>query len=287
MFEWLLGLAGLGWFLWAVGREKRRPQRRQIHCHIDFEDHGEYLDLVVYNAYGCEITASFDWKQLSQVRPEGELPQMVVISGGEALSVCKLQKTGPNPVYSTDWTWVWGSALAQHQTGVVYQLPFEPGKSFSVAQGPGGTFTHTGESYHAVDFDMPVGTPITAARAGLVVDVEGDFRASGLNREAGGNYILIQHEDDTVAEYFHLKTDGVKVEPGLWVEAGDFLGYSGNTGCSNGPHLHLMVFRAVDGRKRESLPMRFRVAGDRAAIELETGGRYVAAELPEEALATR
>ena len=175
-----------------------------------------------------------------------------------------------------DWQWVWGSSEAQHAPGTVYYLPYEAGLSFPVSQGPGGTFTHKGESYHAVDFDMPIGTPVLAARAGEVVDVEKDFRTKVLNREAGGNYVLVQHEDGTVAEYFHLKMDGVAVEPGTAVEVGDLLGYSGNTGCSAGPHLHLMVFRAVNGKRRESLPMRFRVKGSRLAAPLETGKSYTA-----------
>ena len=92
--------------------------------------------------------------------------------------------------------------------------------------------------------------------------------------EAGGNYVLVQHEDETVAEYFHLKTDGVKVEMGQRVEAGDLLGYSGNTGCSSGPHLHFMVFKARDGHHRESLPVRFLVAGSDQPIILQEGKSY-------------
>ena len=61
MLEWLLGLGAVGWFLYAVNREKKRPKRRQIHCHIEFVDEGDYLDLMVHNAYGVEITASFKW----------------------------------------------------------------------------------------------------------------------------------------------------------------------------------------------------------------------------------
>lgn len=278
MLEWLIGLGAAGVFLYAVQKEKKRPQRRQIHCHIDFVDQGDYLELVVHNAYGVEITASFDWKTLKGVRPQGELPEVSVIPGFESAQVARLWKTSPRPLYSVDWCWVWGSATARQAPGVVYHLPYKSGQSFPIAQGPGGSFTHTGESFHAVDFDMPIGTPVMAARAGVVADVEGDFRATGLNREAGGNYVLIQHDDDTVAEYFHLKTDSIKVEPGQAVEAGDYLARSGNTGCSSGPHLHLMVFRAIDGTKRESLPMRFRHAGAKGAEALETGRTYQAVE---------
>lgn len=276
MLEWIVGLAAVAWAYHLTQREKSRPRRRQIHCDIDIVYHDRYVELMVDNAYGVEITASFDWLKVQGLRAEGELPQTVVIPGDQLVSVARLNKVVPNPIISVDWVWVWGSALAQHSPQAVYRLPYKSGKTYRVSQGPGGAFSHTGDSYHAVDFDLPVGTPILAARAGLVVDVEGNFRNSGLNREIGGNYVLIQHDDATVAEYFHLKTDGIRVVMGQEVEAGELLGYSGDTGYSNGPHLHFMVFRAVDGRRRESLPCRFVVEGSRAPISLQTDGTYCA-----------
>lgn len=278
MLEWLLGLAAVGWFVYAVQREKNRPRQRQIHCQIEFIDQGDHLDLVVHNGYGVEITANFKWLVARGVKSDGPLPTTCVVPGWESTSVATLKKAAPNPLYSVDWEWVWGSVKARHDPQAVYLLPFPAGRSFAVSQGPRGTFTHKGESENAVDFDMPVGTPVLAARAGVVVDIERDFRTKVLNREAGGNYVLVRHDDGTVAEYFHLKMNGVVVEPGTEVAAGDLLGYSGNTGCSAGPHLHLMVFRARDGSQRESLPMRFLVAGDPHPQELQTGKTYTALE---------
>ena len=262
------------WLIRATLKEHKRPVRRQIHCRIEVVEHEQFVELMVENGYGVEITASFEWLVVENLRLEDELTQTAVIPGEALVSVCRLWKTGRAHRVSVDWTWVWGSVLARHDPQAIYLLPYEMGRVFRVSQGPGGAFSHTGDSVHAVDFDMPVGTPVLAARAGLVVDVESDFRNAGVHREAGGNYVLIQHDDDTVAEYFHLKTDGVKVKPGTEVEAGDILALSGNTGCSSGPHLHFMVFRAVDGQRRESCPLKFQVAGYEMPIALETGKSY-------------
>lgn len=38
--------------------------------------------------------------------------------------------------------------------------------------------------------------------------------------------------------YWHMKKDGIFVQPGQKVRAGDILGPADNTGASNGPHLH-------------------------------------------------
>lgn len=274
MLEFLISLGVCAWGIYLIFRENKRPVMRQIFCRIEVIEHAQYVELVVENGYGVDITASFDWKVVQHLKPENGLLPGAVIPGHQTVSVCKLWKTGPPHKISVDWSWVWGSAVAEHDPEAVYLLPYPETKSYTVSQGPGGKFSHQGDSYHAIDFDMPKGCAVTAARAGIVVDLESAFRSVGVNVEAGGNYVLVQHEDETVAEYFHLKTDGVKVEMGQRVEAGDLLGYSGNTGCSSGPHLHFMVFKARDGHHRESLPVRFLVADSDQPITLQEGKSY-------------
>lgn len=92
---------------------------------------------------------------------------------------------------------------------------------------------HTG-----LDFRVHIGTPVSAAANGLVISAE---RAG-----AYGNRIEIQHADGFVTTYNHLSEIDVKV--GQRVAAGDFIGKSGNTGHTTGPHLHLEVLK--DGELR-------------------------------------
>lgn len=120
-----------------------------------------------------------------------------------------------------------------------YVLPFSEG-SFRVAQAYGGTFSHTGTFFFSYDFVMPIGTPIVAARAGVVHAVEESF-VDYDNMIGHENYIVIAHADGTFARYLHLTQDGAIPEVGDTVEAGETIALSGNTGFSTLPHLHFDV----------------------------------------------
>lgn len=143
---------------------------------------------------------------------------------------------------------------------VEYQLPLRFAAP-RIDQGYGGRFSHEDEqNRYAVDFAVPVGTPVLAARDGVVMQAESGFDAAGLNaaRYAGrANYIRIVHDDGTMAVYAHLKPDGVLARVGQRVRAGQQIGLSGNTGYTTGPHLHFVV-QVNRGMRLVSLPFRMR-----------------------------
>jgi len=62
-----------------------------------------------------------------------------------------------------------GSNCARHDDSYVYQLPYAPGRRFKVTQGYNGSFSHKGSNLYAVDWKMPEGTLVFAAREGMVV----------------------------------------------------------------------------------------------------------------------
>ena len=143
---------------------------------------------------------------------------------------------------------------------VEYLLPLQQ-RSIRVDQGFGGGFSHNDpQNRYAVDFAADIGTPVLAAREGLVMQVESDFEKASLNRERYGgraNFIRILHDDGTMALYAHLRSEGALVRVGQRIRAGQQIGLSGNTGFTTGPHLHFVV-QVNRGMKLESLPFRMR-----------------------------
>jgi murein DD-endopeptidase MepM/ murein hydrolase activator NlpD len=131
-----------------------------------------------------------------------------------------------------------------------YYLPFARGESFIVGQGYNGAFTHRGENM--LDFDMPEGTPVHAMRDGVVLRVVQHHNRGCKTEKCAkyNNYIDIYHSDGTFATYAHLRQNGSVVNEGDTVETGQLIGYSGNTGWSSGPHLHIAIYFArFDGMK--------------------------------------
>ncbi|MDN6865082.1 MULTISPECIES: peptidoglycan DD-metalloendopeptidase family protein [Pseudomonas] len=125
-----------------------------------------------------------------------------------------------------------------------YPLPWRGGP-FRLTQGPNGSFSHTDpKSRYAMDIAMPEGTPIIAARGGVVVKTEN--QQAGRGGDASGNFVRVQHDDGTQGVYLHLRQGSVSVKVGQRVVVGSPLGLSGNTGNSSGPHLHFVVQRATE-----------------------------------------
>eukprot|EP00949_MAST-11_sp_MAST-11-sp1_P004225 g4225.t1 len=113
---------------------------------------------------------------------------------------------------------------------------------------PGGT--HKGSLAYAYDFALPVGSPIVAARPGVIVACEERFTKGGVSKilKARANFVVIRHACGVYSRYYHLDSHGVTVAVGDHVDAGDLIGYSGNTGFTSGPHLHFDVVDCIKSR---------------------------------------
>ncbi|MDP3734647.1 MAG: M23 family metallopeptidase [Nanoarchaeota archaeon] len=140
-----------------------------------------------------------------------------------------------------------------------YIIPFTEEEPL-IVQGYNGPFSHFavrhGNDYtYALDFKLPYGTPIVAARSGkvkLLLDSSSQCYTGVDIEEARGyipNAIEIRHDDGSIAHYQHLQKGSIRAH---YLQFGDYVSQGqeiGNTGKSGWigliPHLHFMVYNST------------------------------------------
>jgi murein DD-endopeptidase MepM/ murein hydrolase activator NlpD len=156
-----------------------------------------------------------------------------------------------------------------------FVLPYPAGSSYYVSQANCSSGGHQGPYQYSYDFVMPIGTKVTAARAGVVAEIRTRFR-DGQSAEGQSNWVKIRHEDGTIAAYSHLTEQGVLVKVGDQIVPGQLIGLSGNTGNTGGlPHLHFHVCPCSEPVDCGTLPVTFRNT-DPNPDGLQSRRKYVA-----------
>ncbi|MFC5719811.1 M23 family metallopeptidase [Streptomyces gamaensis] len=122
--------------------------------------------------------------------------------------------------------------LAVRQEGVAEDREWvRPVESYRLSAGFGGTGADWAGSHTGQDFAVPTGTPVRAVGAGTVVSV-GCGGAFGIS-------LVVEHEGGWYSQYAHLAA--LLASPGQQVRTGQWIGLSGTTGNSTGPHLHFEI----------------------------------------------
>ncbi len=155
-------------------------------------------------------------------------------------------------------SWSFAPIGASHDDAARYRWPFDASRPRSLVRGVGAKTPGAPRPPYAFEFALPVGTPVLAARDGVVVRTVDAYARGG--RDAAlflqANAVVVLHEDGTFAIYRHLSR-GVRVEPRQAVQAGDALGVSGETGYVDQPLLFFGVMRLEDPETLQSVPIRF------------------------------
>lgn len=169
-----------------------------------------------------------------------------------------------------------GALDAAHDDAYAYRLPYGEQVSFPVIQGYGARLSHRGVEQYTVDFGMPLGTPVHAAREGVIALAEDSHDAGCASEECGrlANFVVVLHSDGTTGEYFHLQRGSVQVRIGQHVARGALLAFSGNTGYTTVPHLHFGVYRTEHGGRTQSLQVSF-TTREGLIREPREGARYL------------
>jgi len=258
-----------------VARTFEKPEVK-----LSRRDTAEGVTLYARNTYYAPVQLLYRIVKAENVAAGAQREGLQLLPArGDATLVDVRKEDARAPIsFDYEFQYLPGDPNAQHRPDGPYRLPFASSSSFAVSQAYPDTTTHNDpSSSYAIDFVMPIGTNVFAARGGTVIEVASDFHEAGVDAAIDGpraNVVRVLHDDGTMSLYGHLNWNSIRVVPGQRVERGEYLADSGNTGFSTGPHLHFVVQRNRGGAII-SLPVQFAgVAGEE--ITVQSGGRYTA-----------
>lgn len=157
-----------------------------------------------------------------------------------------------------------------------YILPIKKGSTIKMGLSNCSTSFHAagrGDQY-AYDFDMKEGVPFYAARAGIVYEIEESKNSNG---GGIGNYVIINHGDNTYGQYYHSPKNGILVRIDQRIAQGEILGETGRSGLAGYPHLHFIVTKGDPETTYDGIPVTFKNNLPPDVI-LKTEGEYTACE---------
>jgi murein DD-endopeptidase MepM/ murein hydrolase activator NlpD len=220
---------------------------------------GDASEVYVSNRLGGPLEVALSLSESRNVVAAPALPLRRLLPARARMMLSRIMPGGAGEAsYAVDMSAMPGDPHAMPED-VVYALPMDENSNWQIGQGFHGGFSHTDEqNLYAVDLVVPTGTPVLAARDGVVMQVESAFDRAGLNRQkyaVRANVVRILHDDGTMAVYAHLQENAVYVRVGERVGVGQQIALSGNTGYSSGPHLHFCV-QLNTGMRLVSIPFR-------------------------------
>jgi len=109
------------------------------------------------------------------------------------------------------------------------------------------------DQHSGLDYGMALQTPVAAARAGRVVDLQEGFGTTQYGDY--GNFVRVRHDDGRETLYYHLAQNGALVGRDQAVIAGQVIGRSGCSGNCTGPHLHFELLRPAGSGWQSVDPM--------------------------------
>lgn len=222
------------------------------------ERHPKYT---IRNDYAGPIEVEVDFTEANNAQATPKLPSRFTVLPGTSDTLFEIGAINEGQPWSITLKhrYALGKPLDNYSPTEYFYPPIAPDASFPITQAFGGSFSHhDAQNKYAVDIVMPEGTPVYAARSGVIMEVEDDFFKGGVNKaySSEANSIRVLHDDGSMAIYAHMELEKTQVHAGLKIAAGQLIGYSGNTGFSSGPHLHFAV-QYNKGMELVSVPFTF------------------------------
>ncbi|MCZ6717151.1 MAG: M23 family metallopeptidase [Gammaproteobacteria bacterium] len=235
------------------------------------------VDLVAINTFAIPIEVILQITQADNLNHRtGDIIRHVVAATADEIVVTVTAGQPGSWSFAYQTRFVIGDPEARHRPPVPYRAPFAVASQYPISQAFPGQLSHfDAANRYAVDIEVPVGTPVYAARAGTVIDQATRFFANGTDLEKDGpraNLVRIVHDDGSIAVYAHLNWDSIRVRIGDEVDEGQYIADSGNTGFSTGPHLH---FDVQLNREMELVSIPFQFRNENGDGELPRAGQML------------
>lgn len=250
--------------------------RRDFQCAwrvcVGHDDTPSWREYRATNSEPVPVTISLTLGSLENLRPMGPDHVDVVVPPRSAAVLARLATIEPNrPVGASVTIQIDLGSSTNVADDFVYAVPFGGDEPRELVQGFDGPETHMGSMRYSLDFAMPEGTPILAAREGVILLVQDGFTEGGTDPELleRANLVVVAHSDGSMASYGHLRR-GVRVRPGETVGEGQLLGFSGATGYAGQPHLHFHVGNRMLGEPGRTIPIELRDRAGRT-VDLRVG----------------
>lgn len=210
---------------------------------------GEYV-FYAENQFKCPQTLEVTFSKLENASGpvSGGIPYQTVVHGSKQ---CIFTLNPANPDVPIDfrytYTYVKGNIRAKTDTNFVYLLPVGEMKEVQINRmvslekvlGMNKSTQTTG-----LTFSMEEGDTVYACRSGLVAETQTNSASTGDHKSYARteNYVEIYHKDGTFALYKLFKNNGIFVEPGETVTAGQPIGIIGGSNYERGSHLRFITY---------------------------------------------
>ena len=254
---------------------------------LEVREEGRAISFVAVNREAAPQTVRIVLSERHNLLPLSSLPFRAVLQPGEqkVVGVLAVGRADQPTHYEMRWGAALGDARARHAADALYRMPFGGREPRALTPAPPARPGHEDFASHALDFALPWGTPVLAARGGRVVRVE-EIRAHGARRAgAPGRAVCVDvlHADGTVASYANLRPGTVEV--GRTVATGERIGVSDDGSASGGRSLRFAVWKREADLSARGIAIRFhdgspQGAAPRASVVYAPGGPSLEATEP-------
>ncbi|NJD90533.1 MAG: M23 family metallopeptidase [Geobacter sp.] len=164
------------------------------------------------------------------VSADKTLPLLAIVPANSDRTLVRITARTKGLQFALKYNSVWsmGDYTAVHNCPEHYQFPF--GEKVRAFASIANSEDNTPYARNALIFSMPKGTPVLAARKGVVIRISSDEK------------IDILHEDATIGTYYHLEKIDQYVVVGKAVTTKDVIGVAGTAGSNKEAYMQLTVW---------------------------------------------